>query len=154
MSNKTLVILKPDAVVRGLVWEVTKRLETKWLKLVASKMTVLSNAVLTEHYGHLASKPFFPDIVQYMTSAPVVLQIWEGYEVVDVVRLMIWATNARVAQPGTIRGDLASSIGRNVIHASESNEAAQAEITRFFKSEEVFSYKTTDEEIIYEKGER
>ncbi len=151
MLEKTLVILKPDAITRGLTWEITERFEKKWLKLVASKMISLDNETLEEHYDHLRDKPFFSSIVDYMTSSPVIVQIWEWAEAVDVVRLMIWVTNPRQAQPGTIRWDYAMSIWRNVVHASEDRETAESEIKRFFSEEEIFSYKRTDESMLYEE---
>ncbi len=153
MQEKTLVIIKPDAVTRGLSWEIMKRFEKKWLKLVACKMETLSEDVLKEHYQHLKDKPFFPSIVSYMTSSPVLLQIWEGVEATDVVRLMIWVTNSRQAQPWTIRGDFAMSIWRNIVHASEDSEAAKEEIERFFKEDEVCSYDRADSEKLYESDE-
>ena len=151
--QRTLVILKPDAVTRGIVWKIIDRLESKWLKMVACKMVQLDEQILKDHYSHLVDKPFFPEIVKFMTSAPVVLQVWEGVDAVDVVRLMIWVTNARQAQPGTIRWDFANSIGRNVIHASENEEIAEEEIKRFFDENEIFSYKRLDEVMIYEADE-
>ncbi len=151
--QQTLIILKPDAVTRGIVGKIIDRLESKGLKMVACKMVQLNEEILKEHYAHLADKPFFPEIVKFMTSAPVILQVWEGVDVVDVVRLMIWVTNARQAQPWTIRGDFANSIGKNVIHASENEEVAKQEIQRFFKPEEIYSYKRLDEQMIYEPDE-
>ncbi len=152
--QRTLVILKPDAVTRGITWKIIDRLESKGLKLVACKMVMLNEEILREHYSHLVDKPFFPDIVKFMTSAPVILQVWEGVDAVDVVRLMTGVTNARQAQPGTIRGDFAMSVARNVIHASESPEIAEQEIKRFFKEEEIFSYKRLDEDMLYEEDEK
>ena len=151
--QRTLVILKPDAIRRGIIGKIIDRLESKGLKLVACKMVKLKEDILKEHYSHLVDKPFFPDIVKFMTSTPVILQVWEGVEVVDVVRLMVWVTNARQAQPWTIRWDFAMSVARNVIHASESPEVAEEEIKRFFKEDEIFSYKRVDEDILYESDE-
>lgn len=151
--QKTLVILKPDAVTRGIIWKIIDRLESKWLKLVACKMVKLDEDILKEHYSHLVDKPFFPEIVKFMTSAPVILQVWEGVDAVDVVRLMIGVTNARQAQPWTIRWDFANSIWRNVIHASENEEVAEEEIKRFFDEKEIFSYNRLDEIMIYEADE-
>ncbi len=153
MKEKTLVILKPDTVTRWLSWEITSRFEKKWLKMVACKMTYLSEDVLREHYDHLKDKPFFPSIVSYMTSSPVILQVWEWAEAVDVVRLMIWVTNSRQAQPWTIRWDFGMSIWRNIVHASEDVEAAKNEVERFFSEEEIYSYKRADEDKLYEDDE-
>jgi nucleoside-diphosphate kinase len=152
--QKTLVILKPDAVTRGITGEIISRLERKGLKLVASKMVRLTEDQLKEHYSHLVDKPFFPGIVSFMTSAPVILQVWEGKDAVEVVRLMAGVTNSRQAQPGTIRGDYSMSIGNNVIHASENLEAANEEIARFFDENEIHSYKRADEDMLYSPDER
>jgi nucleoside-diphosphate kinase len=154
MTQKTLIILKPDAVQRGLVGEIVSRFEAKGLKLVASKMAMLSSEVLKEHYSHLVEKPFFPAIESFMMSSPVVLQVWEGFKSIDTVRLMCGVTNSREAAPGTIRGDLSSSYGSNVIHASDSPEAAEAEVKRFFSNEEVFSYNKVIEQYSYSDDER
>lgn len=154
MTQKTLIILKPDAVQRGLVGEIVSRFEAKGLKLVASKMSMLSSEVLKEHYSHLVEKPFFPAIESFMMSSPVVLQVWEGFKSIDTVRLMCGVTNSREAAPGTIRGDLSSSYGSNVIHASDSPEAAEAEVKRFFSNDEVFSYDKVIEQYSYSDDER
>ncbi len=148
--QRTLIIIKPDAITRGIAGEITQRFEKKWLKLVWAKMEVLKEEALQEHYYHLSDKPFFKDIISYMTSSPVLLQVWEWVEVVDVVRLMIWVTNSRQAQPGTIRGDFGICIWRNVVHASESDEAARTEIERFFDESELYDYKRADEDKLYE----
>lgn len=150
MRQQTLVILKPDCVARWLTGEVISRFEKKGLKLVASKMSSLSTEVLEEHYSHLADKPFFPKVVEMMQSAPVVIQMREWDDVIDVVRLMIWVTNPTQAQPGTVRWDFAISISGNIIHASESEDAAKAEIGRFFDEKEIHTYVRPDESFLYE----
>lgn len=152
--QKTLIILKPDALTRWLTGEIISRLEKKGLKLVWSKMVVLTEDKLREHYSHIADKPFFPGIVRFMTSAPVILQVWEGKDAVEVIRLMAWVTNSRQAQPWTIRWDFSMSIGNNVIHASENLEAATEEISRFFEENEIYSYKRADEDYIYSEDEK
>ena len=152
--QKTLIILKPDSVTRGITGEIISRLEKRGLKLVASKMVKLTEDILKEHYSHLVDKPFFPGIVEFMTSAPVILQVWEGKDAVEVVRLMAGVTNSRQAQPGTIRWDFSMSIGNNVIHASENLEAANEEIARFFDEKEIYSYSRADENMIYSPDER
>lgn len=151
--QRTLVILKPDAVSRAITGKIISRLEEKWLKLVASKMVMLTEEQLKQHYSHLVDKPFFPGIVSFMTSAPVILQVWEGKDAVEVVRLMAWVTNSRQAQPGTIRWDFSMSIGNNVIHASENLDAAKEEIARFFDESEIYSYKRADENMLYSPDE-
>lgn len=150
MIQQTLIILKPDAVTRWITWKIIDRLESKWLKLIACKMKQLNEEILKTHYSHLVDKPFFPNIVRFITSAPVILQVWEWVDCVDVVRQMIWATNARKAIPGTVRWDFGNSISKNCIHASESYEASISEINRFFDKSEIYSYKRVDESWIYD----
>ncbi len=147
--KRTLVILKTDALKRWLTGKIIDRLESKWLKLVASKMTVLDEEILKVHYSHLADKPFFPEIVEYMTDWPVVLQVWEGKDAPSIVRLMLGITNSAEANPGTIRWDLAVGKWKNLMHASESDEAAVVEVERFFKAEEIYSYTKVDESELY-----
>jgi len=151
--ERTLIILKPDSVTRGITGEIISRLEKKGLKLVWSKMVLLTEDQLKEHYSHLVDKPFFKGIVEFMTSAPVILQVWEGVSAVEVVRLMAGVTNSRQAQPGTIRWDYSMSIGNNVIHASENLEAANEEVARFFDANEIYSYKRADEAMLYSPDE-
>jgi len=151
--QKTLIILKPDTITRWISWKIISRLEDKWIKLVWSKMVRLTEDQLKAHYSHLADKPFFPGIVDFMTSAPVILQVWEGKDVVEVIRLIAGVTNSRQAQPGTIRWDFSMSIGNNVIHASENLEAAEEEIARFFNEEEIYSYTRADENMLYSPDE-
>lgn len=135
--STTLVILKPDCVKRSLVGEVINRIEKTGLSLVGAKVTKLSEKILREHYAHIADKPFFPIVQEYMQSWPVVIQARKGENAVPVVRKLIWVTNALEAAPGTIRGDFALSIDANIIHASEDEAAAAAELQRFFEAEEV-----------------
>lgn len=152
--EQTLVIIKPDAVQRGLIGEVTKRFEQKGLKLVGMKMIYLDDATLKEHYSHIADKPFFPGIVKFMKSSPAVVQVWGGLDVVNAVRILCGITKAREADAGSIRGDLAMSIQCNVIHASDSVEAAKAEVARFFKKEEMFAYDKSEWMHVYAEDER
>jgi len=151
--ERTLIIIKPDALQRGLVGEVTTRFEKKGLKLVASKMANLSDEILNEHYAHLADKPFFPGIKKFMMSAPVIIQCWEGFEVVETVRTLCGVTNARKADAGTIRGDLSMSMQSNIVHASDSTETAEKEVVRFFKEDELFEWNRTVDEHLYADGE-
>lgn len=146
--QRSLVLLKPDAVQRGLVGEILARLEKRGLKIVAMKTMQLDETILKEHYAHLADKPFFPEIVSYMTLCPVVALILEGPNAIVALRNTLGATNPLEAAPWTIRGDYALSIGFNLIHASDGEEAAVAEIKRFFKSEEVLEYSRIDKEIL------
>ncbi|MBN2306649.1 nucleoside-diphosphate kinase [Candidatus Peregrinibacteria bacterium] len=151
--ERTLIIIKPDALQRGLVGEVTSRFEKKGLKLVANKMVKLSDEVLNEHYAHLADKPFFPGIKKFMMSAPVIIQVWEGAQCVETVRTLCGVTNARKAAAGTVRGDLAISMQSNIVHASDSKETAEKEVKRFFKKEELFKWDMMAEEYLYAEGE-
>lgn len=138
--EKTLVILKPSAVQRGLVGEITTRFERKGLRLAGMKMMQLTDELLNEHYAHLADKPFFGRIKQSMMASPVIACCYEGVEAVQVVRSMTGATNGRNATPGTIRGDYSVSAQENIVHTSDSPENALIELKRFFKPEEIFDY--------------
>lgn len=147
--ERTLVLVKPDGIQRGLIGEVVKRFERKGLKLVGIKMMSLDEAILREHYAHIASKPFYPGVEKFMRSTPVVAMCWEGVEAVETVRLVAGITKARAAAPGTIRGDLAMSVACNVIHASDSSENAAKEVKRFFKADEVFEYDKSEYMHVY-----
>lgn len=152
--EKTLVLVKPDGIQRGLVGEIVKRFEGKGLKLVGIKMMSLDEAVLREHYAHIADKPFYPGVEKFMRSTPVIAMCWEGVEVVESVRLLAGITKARAAAPGTIRGDLAMSVACNVIHASDSIANAEKEVKRFFKPDEIFEYDKTEYMHVYMEDER
>ncbi|MEI7511553.1 MAG: nucleoside-diphosphate kinase [Candidatus Peregrinibacteria bacterium] len=152
--QKTLVFLKPDTVQRGLVGNILTRLENKGLKLVAMKMLALKDEVLHEHYAHVAGRDFFPPMKRFLKSTPVIVMIWEGIDAISVVRKLVGSTNAREADIGTIRGDLAMSGQFNMIHASDSEESATQEITRFFLPEEIFKYEKSEYLHIYSEGER
>lgn len=152
--EKTLIIIKPDAVQRGIVGDITTRFEKKGLKLVGCKMITLEDALLRDHYSHIADKPFFAGLADFMKSSPVVVQAWEGKEAVTVVRTLAGATNAREADVGTIRGDLAMSIQSNVVHASDGEEAAKEEVARFFAESELFNYDKSEYLHLYAADER
>jgi nucleoside-diphosphate kinase len=152
--ERTLVLIKPDALARGLVGEITARLERKGLLLVGCKLMRLDDAVLAEHYAHLVDKPFYPRVAAFMSSLPVVAQCWEGVDAVRVVRDMTGVTNSRDAAPGTIRGDLAMSMQCNVVHTSESVEIAASEVARFFMPAELFSYEPPSLPVVYAADER
>ena len=153
MKQKTLVILKPSCVMRGLVGEVTNRFEKKGLRLAGMKMCQLTDAQLNEHYAHLAGKPFFQGLKDSMMWSPVIVCCYEGEDAIAVVRTLTGATNGRVAAPGTIRGDYSMSNQMNIVHASDSPEAAEAELKRFFKPEEIFEYKQVQHDYIYSVDE-
>ena len=153
-TERTLIILKPDAVQRGLVGTVLSRFESRGFSITGMKMVKLSPELLKEHYAHIAGKPFFPGIASFMSSSPVVMAVVEGKEAVECVRAMCGPTNSRKAAPGTIRGDFSLSMQCNVIHASDSLETAKKEIARFFKPEELHSYKRMLHDVTYSADER
>jgi nucleoside-diphosphate kinase len=152
--ERSLVLLKPDAVQRGLLGTIISRLENKGLKLVGIKMMQLDEDILANHYSHLTDKPFYPDIADFMRLTPVVAICVEGLDCVDTLRRICGVTLAREADPGTIRGDLSMSVQANLIHASDSVESAEQEIERFFRKEELFDYRLALSEYIYSRGER
>lgn len=151
--EKTLVILKPSALQRGLVGEVTHRLERKGLRLAGMKMIQLTNEVLNEHYSHLSAKPFFQRVKDSMMTAPVIVCCFEGVDAIQTVRTLAGPTNGRLAAPGTIRGDFSMSVQENIIHTSDSQEGAAIELTRFFKPEEIFEYKQVTFDYLYANDE-
>jgi nucleoside-diphosphate kinase len=138
VTEKTIVLVKPDGMIRGLAGQVTTVLENRGLTLVGCKLIQLTPALLREHYAHLVDKPFFPGLQAFMESAPVLAQCWQGRNAVDVVRAAIGATDGAKAAPGTIRGIYSSSQQCNVVHASEDAAAAEIEIKRFFQPGEIF----------------
>ena len=152
-EEKTLIIVKPDALNRSLVGEIIHRLERKGLKIVGMKMIQLDDAILKEHYGHLADKPFFPRIAKFMKSWPVIVVAIEGLEAVESVRLITGDTMGRKADAGTIRGDFSMSIQANIVHASDSVENAEKEIKRFFDKKEIYSWERIDLDVIYSEEE-
>ncbi len=130
--ERTYIMLKPDALKRNLIGEIIARIERKGYKIADCKMMTLDEAILREHYAHIADRPFFPEIVEYMTSGPVLAMIVEGENVVKGMRILMGATKFEEATAGTIRGDYAMSTGQNIIHGSDSIENAEIEIKRFF----------------------
>lgn len=151
--EKTLVILKPSAVQRGLIGEITTRFERKGLRLAGMKMMQLTDDLLNEHYAHLADKPFFGRIKQSMMASPVIACCYEGVDAVQVVRSMTGATNGRKATPGTIRGDYSVSAQENIVHTSDSPENAIVELNRFFRPEEIFDYILPVQSYLNYEGE-
>jgi len=150
--QRTLVLIKPDALQRELVGEVLSRFERKGLKMVAMKMTHLDEVTLTEHYDHIKEKSFFPSLVQYMRSTPVVAIVYEGIEIIDEVRKVVGATNPRKADAGTIRADLSMNVPSNMVHASDSVEASAIEIKRFFQDSELFAYEKLTDRFHFGEG--
>ena len=132
MSERTLVLIKPDGVARGLVGEVLGRIERKGYRIVAMELRVLPREVAEEHYGEHKDKPFFGDLVDFITSGPLVAAVIEGPDAILSWRAMMGATNPASAAPGTIRGDLATEMQNNVTHGSDSAESAAREVALFF----------------------
>lgn len=147
--EKTLVLLKPSALQRGIVGEVINRFEKKGLRFVGLKMIQLTDEILNVHYAHLREKPFFNDLKRSMMSTPVIACCLEGIDAVAVVRALTGYTNGRKAIPGTIRGDYCMSNQQNIVHASDSLEAAEVEIARFFKPEEIVEYDPSTMRYLY-----
>ena len=148
--ERTLVLLKPDAVQRGLVGGLISRLEAKGLKLAAMKLIAVDRELANRHYGEHVGKPFFDGLVDFITSSPVVALVAEGDNAVEVVRRLMGATSPLDAEPGTIRGDLAMTIGMNLVHGSDSLESAAREIDLFFEPDEILSYGRDIDRWLYE----
>merc|ERR1712165_609976 len=148
-KERTFIMLKPDAVHRGLVGDIIKRFEQKGFKLVAMKFMQASEELLKEHYADLSSKGFFPGLVKYMASGPVVPMVWEGLNVVKTGRVMLGATNPADSAPGTIRGNYCIQVGRNTCHGSDAVESAKKEIKLWFSDEELTSWKPAAIDWVY-----
>jgi len=138
--ERSLVLIKPDAIQRGLAGTIITRLESQGLKLVALKMLHLDKALARRHYAIHRDKPFFESLVDYISSAPIIAIIFEGKRAVEVIREMMGPTDPAKAEAGTIRGDFGLDIGRNTIHGSDSVETAEEEIKLFFSEDEIFGY--------------
>jgi nucleoside-diphosphate kinase len=141
---RTLVLIKPDGVVRGKIGEIIERFERKGLKIVALKMIQVSREQAERHYSVHRGKPFYESLLKYITSGPVVAILLEGNEVIEITRKLVGATNGAKAEPGTIRGDFSMSIDFNLVHASDSEESAKYEIPIFFNEEEILEYERAD----------
>lgn len=139
--QKTLVLIKPSAIQRGLVGEVVSRFEKKGLQIIGFKMMTLSDEMVELHYAHLLDKPFFKRIKDSMQVTPVFVLALKGLDAVEVVRKMSGSTNSRKADSGTIRGDLSMSLQENIVHTSDSIENSAIELNRFFNENELFDYQ-------------
>jgi len=149
--QRTLVILKPDAVQRGLIGPILQRYEQRGLKIVAMRLIQIDRDLAERHYGVHRGKPFFEGLVAYITSAPVVVAVLEGSNAIGVVRTTNGATNSSEAQPGSIRGDFGLEVGRNLVHGSDSEESAAFEIGLYFGANDIVLYRrSTDPWIIEE----
>lgn len=148
-EERSLIIIKPDAIQRSLVGEIVTRFERKGLKIIGMKMMYLKDALVEEHYAHVADKPFFPRIKKFMTSSPVIVMAVAGLRAVDSIRLIVGVTKSYEADAGTIRGDYALSMQSNVVHASDSKENGAIEIKRFFDDSEIVDYDKVDTQFIF-----
>lgn len=149
-KERTFIMIKPDAVQRGLVGEILSRFEKKGIKLVAMKLVVVSRELAEKHYAVHKGKPFYPSTINYIISSPIIAMVLEGNNVIDMVRQMIGSTDPQKAEMGSIRGDLGQFIGRNIVHGSDSSETADFEIHLWFKPEEIIDYKRIDEDWLAE----
>ncbi|RKF64955.1 Nucleoside diphosphate kinase [Erysiphe neolycopersici] len=150
-SEQTFIAIKPDGVQRGLIGPIISRFEGRGYKLAAIKLVTASKEHLEKHYEDLSTKPFFPGLIQYMGSGPICAMIWEGRDAVKTGRALLGATNPLASLPGTIRGDYAIDVGRNVCHGSDSVENAKKEIALWFNESEIQSWKSSQQDWIYEK---
>ena len=148
--ERTFVMVKPDGVQRKLIGEVIRRFEVKGFTLVGLKLMKVSQALAEEHYDIHKERPFFKDLVDFITSSPVTAMVWQGDGVIASARTLIGATNPLSAVPGTIRGDFGVSIGRNLIHGSDAVETAQREIGLWFTPEELIDWEPTLTPWLYE----
>lgn len=144
--ERTFIMVKPDGVQRGLIGEVVARLERKGFRLVAAKLMRIRREVAEQHYAEHRNKPFFGELVDFITSGPVFASVWEGERVIALSRALIGKTNILEAEPGTIRGDFALRTDRNIVHGSDSPESAEREIALFFRPEELLEYTRSVEE--------
>jgi len=151
--EKTLVLLKPDSLQRGLVGEIIHRFERKGLKIVGLKMMSAQDALIEEHYVHHKDKPFFSGLKSFMQSSPLIAMALEGVEAIATVRRMAGATKSREAEFGSIRGDFGMSVQANLIHVSENEKAAEEELRRFFTEGEIFDYQRPFDSNIYSSDE-
>lgn len=148
-TERSLIIIKPDAVQRNLVGEIIGRFEKKGLKIVGIKMMRAEDTLLEEHYAHIADKPFFAGVRKFMQHSPVVVMALEGMRAIDAIRIIVGPTKGYEADAGSIRGDLTMSIQSNVVHASDTIENGIAEVARFFKDSELFEYNKIDEVMVF-----
>jgi len=147
--ERSLVLIKPDAIQRGLAGEIISRLERKGLKIVAMKMLHMDKNLAQRHYAIHKGKAFFDDLVNFITSSPLIAIIFQGKNAVEVIRQMMGETDPAKAQPGTIRGDFGIDIGHNLVHGSDSLENASKETDLFFSAEEIFNYDRELDTWIY-----
>lgn len=152
--QKTVVLVKPDGLQRGLVGEIISRFERKGLKLLGIKMVTMTDEIIDEWYAHHKEKDFFADLKKFISWTPIVAMVWEGLEVISAVRKIVGTTKGREAEAGSIRGDFGMSGSQNLIHASDSEEAAEKEMGLIFNEKEIFGYESGMECLIYDDKER
>ncbi len=150
MIERTFVMIKPDAVGRRLIGEVIGRYEAKGLKLVGLKMQIVPKALAERHYAEHRGKPFYPGLLDFITSGPTVQMVWEGEDAIAVVRKLNGATNSREADIGTIRGDFGLTVQKNIVHASDAAQTAEREIALYFELSELWDYSQPDEDWLQE----
>jgi len=148
--ERTLVLVKPDAMQRGLAGEILRRLEARGLRIVGLKLLQVDRALAERHYAEHAGKPFYEGLIAYITTCPIVIAVFEGTDAVEAVRTTMGKTNPRDAAPGTIRGDLGLEVGRNLIHGSDSLASAAREIDLFFQPAELLSYQRAIDPWLFE----
>ncbi|MBA2870174.1 nucleoside-diphosphate kinase [Anoxybacillus calidus] len=147
--ERTFLMVKPDGVQRNLIGEIVARFEKKGFQLVGAKLMQVSKELAEQHYAEHKERPFFGELVDFITSGPVFAMVWEGENVIATARQMMGKTNPQEATPGTIRGDFGLTVGKNVIHGSDSPASAEREINLFFKGEELVNYSKLMNEWIY-----
>jgi nucleoside-diphosphate kinase len=148
--ERTLIIIKPDAVQRGLIGEIIFRFERRGLRIAAMKLIHMDKALAERHYAIHKGKPFYEPLIQYITSSPVVVMALEGNNAIEIARRTMGATNPTEATPGTIRADLGLEIGRNLVHGSDGPDTAAIEVPLFFTEEEIFSYERDTDRWVFE----
>ena len=148
--ERTLVLVKPDGVQRGLIGEVITRLERRGLRLVGMKFMQMTEELARRHYAEHTEKPFFPGLISYITSGPVVVMVWEGSRAIEVVRSTMGKTAPADSAPGTIRGDLALEVGRNIVHGSANPEDAVREVGIFFADDQLIEWNRSANPWIFE----
>ena len=148
--ERTLVLIKPDAMQRGLAGEIIARLERRGLRIIAMRLLHMDEALARQHYAAHEGKTFFPGLIRYITSSPIIAAVFEGNSAVEIVRQSMGATNPAQAAPGTIRADLGIDTGRNLVHGSDSLESAEKETRLFFQEGEMFSYERSIDLWVFE----
>jgi len=147
--EKTFLMVKPDGVQRQLIGDIVARFEKKGFQLVGAKLMQIPTSLAEQHYGEHKERPFFGELVDFITSGPVFAMVWQGENVIATARQMMGATNPKDAQPATIRGDYAVTVAKNIIHGSDSPASAEREIGLFFKEEELVDYSQLINEWVY-----